>query len=833
MGFRFPSIDNFSFLLGFILATVFWAILSALRPLLRQISQGMRAKREETREKSKSTTVIEEHYRQRTLEHAQGQHLAAQLFSLDEIIIPPALLAPPPRVEPNEKYFVEDIILDTIPYLPSWPEFASFYNAPTITLGEALSGDSDIVLAGHPGAGKTVALAHLASCLARRDQVSGLPDDTLPFFIHIADLKLPLKNQETPLEPIIEHIVDKSPVFESSRIPDFIRTVFSEGRAILLLDGTDEITPDQLQTTVEFIRALKKTYPETRIVTTAFPEFLDGLVSLNFIPFTLAGWTPRQINDFLEKWADLWQKYIAIESWAQSRIGFVDPTLLNRWITIDDAPLSPLEITLRAWGAYAGDGRGPRSIDAIEAHIRRLITGDIPREAVNLLGLQVTLAADPIFDPSKAREWVKSFEPPEPEGPNGSGGDKSREKDKTALPSAGILSRMASSGLLAQHRNNRMRFLHPVFTGYLAGKTLSAYKPSSVLEQKPWIGKLLALNNFSIFGDAIPLVHILLAKPDPPLQRNLLLVSSWLRDAPKDATWRLQVLARLVELLKDEGQPLGLRGQAMAAFILARDANIDVLFRQLLRSNSTETLQLAALACGALRDQKAIEEITALLRLPNPSIRRAACLALVAIGTTSALESVADALLHGDDNLRRTAAEALANHPEEGYAMLRDGAAMEDILVRRGVVYGLGRIKEVWADTILEKLLTDDQWIVRNSATEVLEAKRQTNALIPKRLVTPSESPWLIAFAGKQGLGIAPDKPATDVLLLALKSGSEDERLASLSYLRMMPTEGVFGALYQEMYSGNPTIREAVFRTFWEMAARGVTVPDPLQFGIE
>jgi hypothetical protein len=81
-------------------------------------------------------------------------------------------------------------------------------------------------------------------------------------------------------------------------------------------------------------------------------------------------------------------------------------------------------------------------------------------------------------------------------------------------------------------------------------------------------------------------------------------------------------------------------------------------------------------------------------------------------------------------------------------------------------------------------------------------------------------------------MGVSPDKPPTDILLSALKSGEEEERLAALSYLRMMPNEGVFGALFQAMYGGDPTMREAVFLTLLEMSARGVDVPDPIQFGV-
>jgi len=254
----------------------------------------------------------------------------------------------------------------------------------------------------------------------------------------------------------------------------------------------------------------------------------------------------------------------------------------------------------------------------------------------------------------------------------------------------------------------------------------------------------------------------------------------------------------------------------------------------LLEEPDNDLLQLAALGSWALQDTKAIELLSALLSTQSPNVRRAACLALVNIGTTAAMDIVASALLHGDENLRRAAAEALANNPGEGHAMLKEGAGMkEDLLVRRAVTYGLGRIPEPWTEELINHLETeDDQWTVRNAALEVNENRQRPNPHIPQRLPPPTESPWIIAFAGKQGLGVSPEKPPTDLLLMALKSGTEEERLASLAYLRMIPVEGVFGALYQAMYGGESTLREAAFQTFAEMAARGVDVPDPAQFGV-
>jgi len=88
---------------------------------------------------------------------------------------------------------------------------------------------------------------------------------------------------------------------------------------------------------------------------------------------------------------------------------------------------------------------------------------------------------------------------------------------------------MAESGLLTQHRNNQMRFVHPIFCGYLAGKALANYKPEVVLEQPPWIGKYLAMQFLAAQGDASFLFNALVSQIDRPLSRNLLAPARWLR----------------------------------------------------------------------------------------------------------------------------------------------------------------------------------------------------------------------------------------------------------------------------------------------------------------
>ena len=95
---------------------------------------------------------------------------------------------------------------------------------------------------------------------------------------------------------------------------------------------------------------------------------------------------------------------------------------------------------------------------------------------------------------------------------------------------------------------------------------------------------------------------------------------------------------------------------------------------------------MGVLGCGYLQDAKAVPELALLMADPTPMLRQAVSLALVAIGSQAALEHVADALLHSDENLRRWSAEALASHVEEGHPTLQEGSTLDDILVRRAVI---------------------------------------------------------------------------------------------------------------------------------------------------
>src|SRR5919108_3354004 len=144
-----------SFVIGFATGVLFTWLVSRVRPLLAQIRENARERREAAQ--LRRTSGLEDNHRRITLRRAQGMHLASSLFSLDELLQEPRLLAPPARVEPGVVSIQEDIISQTLPYMPAWPELGAIYRAPTLGVAEAITGGSNIVIVGAAGGGETVA----------------------------------------------------------------------------------------------------------------------------------------------------------------------------------------------------------------------------------------------------------------------------------------------------------------------------------------------------------------------------------------------------------------------------------------------------------------------------------------------------------------------------------------------------------------------------------------------------------------------------------------------------------------------------------------------------
>jgi HEAT repeat protein len=285
----------------------------------------------------------------------------------------------------------------------------------------------------------------------------------------------------------------------------------------------------------------------------------------------------------------------------------------------------------------------------------------------------------------------------------------------------------------------------------------------------------------------------------------------------------------MADTLQQESLPLSLRSRILAALAFSGETQIGALFRQMLKSDKHSVRWLGALGSGLIQDKKSVNELGLLLIYDNSVfVNRAASLALIVIDTNQSLELLTRALLEGNEEVRRAAAEGLARHPTEGFPVLREGAEVEDILVRRAVVYGLVRVNEPWAIELLEKMqLEDDQWVIRNAATQGLEDIKSISVSIPAPQPEIHETPWLLKFASEKGLGVSPGQGGWDILKAALTGGHEDQKLAAMDIYRLKPSEArnVISELYQLMNGPEGDVREAAYTTLWYLDAAGINLP--------
>jgi hypothetical protein len=778
-------------------------------------------------------TGTDQRHRFDTLKLAQGYHLASHLFSLDEIIIPPRLMAPPPLVDPDQPPPYEDIITAAIPYTPDFPQLAAFYETNTLGVFDALGGGANLVITGLPGTGKSTTLAYLASVIARQDPIAGHLQNHVPFLLHAANLVIPPDSEDDPLAVIITAISAQASALTQPRLSEMIRASFDSGRAILLLDGMDEMAPQQLEEQVAYLEQLVQDFPSACYILTADPSQVGRLPTLGFFPLPLAAWGPKIQAEFIQRWRNLWEKFIAPAQTDESQVK-IDPMLLNGWLLNLAPTVNPLEFTLKLWALYAGDVRGPSIIDSLEAYIRRLVV-NLPkaRHALDFLASQLLLNMEFAFSESQGHHWL-SQDMPETQDPDDRILEVEPDGDSstTKISATRILPDLVNTDLLVSRQDHRVSFSHPLLAAYLGGTALARQGNTEILTQPDWPLKSAAVPFLASRLDLSPLIPEMLADAGDPLHRQQIQLGRWLPFLPPSIPARKSILQKLSTDLQNDSLALGLRYRMLTTLLISGDPGVSTLLRHLLNHQYETVRQMAVLGCGFLRDSQSVGEITRHLR-DSLHVGQAACMALVYIGTKPALEAAASIILNGDEMLRRAAAEAFAGHPQEGHPILVDGSKVEDLLVRRATIYGLRRVNQPWATEILEHLQIEDaQWVVKDAAADAVNQLMAPNPSIPIPQTPLSEIPWLIAFASDRESGISEGDSARNMLLKALEADNTDQILAAMGQIRLRGETEIFPVIYHILFGLDPELTEAAFHTIWHVASMGAPVPSLTQFGL-
>lgn len=830
--FRLPSFrfEQFSFIIGLIAGALLWWIISKVRGYVPAVKKEVKEQKEVV--EIKKQTGVNEVYKRELFVYAQKQHLANRYFSLNEILIEPDLLAPPYLIDPTIPLPPETLTSQIVPYIPDWPEFVSQYPYPRISLLEALRNGVNIVVYGQAGSGKSVALANLVSKITRPQSSSTNIISRIPIYLHYHDVDFDPQKPREPLEILITSVANKGESFSKPQFLNYLRSIFTTEGILLILDGLDELSPREFREAVQFLEYLIKVSPNTQFVTTSSIDYIDGFSHLDVHLLATASWDLNRRKLFIGKWKDAWFKHV-VRSKTDKALE-ESFTLLDHWLIEEEKILSPLEWTMKIWGAYFGNLQGSSTSDLIDSFLS--VIGNYSFSAENL-----AVYSNEIISQEKSRfkysysekllsRNLKSTDAlPIPEDENNQSSSSRNQKKQTASSGDLIIRSLVDANIASIHADDQFAIHQPLFISYSSSyidftdeKKISTPYWSLVIDRLRFVASKLK-------------DHVLLDRfienEDTPLHRNLIVAGRFLKDSAPESKWRIALMRRLVYLSKQEKIPTGLRTSYLAVSAFSYDTSLSMLFKQLFTSPSPSIRRAAALSAGVSKDQKCISDLVNLMADPSIEVRCSACLALSLFNHSTSIKAVNDALLKGEEHLQQIAAETMAADTFTGHEILKNTVTFDNILVRRAAVIGLSQIRERWSASMLEKIAVEDnQWVVRNAASQALEMLHQNNVYAPRSLPRPSDAPWLISLAGKQGYSLSADEMPTPFLLQSLKSGSFEEKAASLYYLRQVPQENVIKAIYDTYFGDEPQLQEIALQILWFLVMTGMPLPNPTLF---
>ena len=766
-------LDEISLILGLVAAILLFLIIIGFRRFLR-ISWDTR-KNVASQEQGKKNDSIQQKFFSRYLLFAQHQHLAELLFPLSDILIEPQFLLPPPALDPLAPPLLERASDQIIPFNPLWPELISQYDIRRYSLKEILANNVSIAIVGEPGSGKSTALASLLMNYIELNNQNVENSEKIPIFVHINDCNYQSYDPENPFDSISLTVCELFKSEIKKEILDFINFNLLKSNIILLLDGLDELSVSELDSALAFIRDMMRKYPRLIFVTTINQENSTFLYDLKFRLAFITAWNKNTIKECLNKWYTNWER-ISEEIEKNQPSGQIQYELLNSFLSEENSIRTPFEWTLVVWGVLSNDIYKTDSHSLVRSYLGRFFSNhEIPSDLSKFIYSSIV-------------ENHSSF----------------------------LQAPYQEVGIFKRTLRGSCRIVHPIIAGYLA----SIYYPITSREYHYDFFQWTYSNSWLYFSSTDDIIREIASrydlKTDFPGYIQLQKISRLAANPNIQSTARGTILLEIYRLIQRNDLPLGLRLGFLSGYILSKDRTNINLIKQLFQSKVGSVRQMAALTAGFVNDTIFESDLVHLINDESFDTKGAALFGLALLNRSSSLQSIVDTLFSGDESIKRIAAEALAMIIPQGHEVLKEACRTNDLSVRKASIYGLSNIHQSWVDDLLAKIsVEDNQWIVRDTAVQAIEARTKPDPFLPRRVPIAADASWLIQIASSRGEGISRSELPYALLLDTLASGSFEEQIASLDYLVDLSRKNIFDAVFRKFSGEEDIIREKASFLIW------------------
>lgn len=835
---------------------------------------------------------IDSRYLAEFIRFCEQNHLFGDDTPLSQVAVEPRFIAPDPLPETLEQD-VDPDVFEMVPKDPAYPFLHAAYNVPTLGIAELSHGVPHIAILGNPGSGRTFALMCIAlqslgllefhppydkvqaeidkyeakltpeeraKRIKQRIRIAQLAQERMsesdgksyigtdegtereisqpykervPIYCHLAEFDFEtLAKQQTldPAEQLIGLLQKRYSFLTGKTLPQSLYKAIVNGRATLLIDGYEELATINQNAARSWIKGFVQTYPQNYLVVTGAVTGYKWLSEMDISPVFIRPWHTTTVADAISLWheGEAPLEPDKLETLTH-QCRFLQPVDIALFVNHHlkqsgtDAVVETQDEERFGWQHTWPQTYFNQHLDDLEAwlpFLQIMAEMELDKGAIRLSTL--------VERESRQQTWTPLDVLDEDESKNGESKQASPRRRVTQL-----LTFLTQNQILLKRSTQRYQFKHPVLAAYIAGEGLK-YADADELAEKALLPSWERAIGYA--AEIVPIdvaVKTKLEQPRDVALDCILSVSKWLSYAGKSAGWRNHYLRLLGNLLVAPNQFSPIRQRIAAALVSSRDEGAIVILRAAVQNPNPDVRRIACLGLGALKDVAAVQPLSRLLQNPNEGVKIAATLSLGAIGTDDSLVAMVHAMQESvSRGVRRAAAEMLALYPDIGYETLYDAVKeVKDILMRRAIIFGLGRIRTNWALITINEVVSSsaEEYYVRLAAMEVFRKIYEKESQGVVGYPHTNSVSWLLDWGAQQQRAGAVDEEATgeDMLHFAMESRQDDIRYMALMTASQLELVQSAPVIYQRLYDPNEGVRDMAYQALMNLQ-RGMDKKLPL-----